>query len=162
MPKTVKSDTLRTVANGKVKEGLQKQPGFLKRELISVLFALFILPGAVSQASGEKLPQSNKKMKMTDVPSVVSYTSAPLRNRIHVVLTASISEVWLLAGDLSRLPEYSVGLEHVDVDAHANGTLKGYVCHFKPQEEGGERFSLANNVCIAHYFQTVLGIPDID
>lgn len=25
-----------------------------------------------------------------------------------------------------------------------------------------ERFSLANNVCIAHYFQTVLGIPDID
>lgn len=45
------------------------------------------------------------------VPSASDFTSSPLRNRIRVELEAPVSTVWELVGDLSRFPEYSVGLE---------------------------------------------------
>ena len=72
------------------------------------------------------------------VPSAGAFTSSPLRNRIRVELDAPVSEVWALVGDLSRFPEYSAGLERVDVELDEDGRCVEYTCYFKPFEEGSE------------------------
>lgn len=72
------------------------------------------------------------------VPSTSEFTSSPLRNRIRVELDAPLSEVWELMGDLSRFPEYSVGLERVEVKQDEDGRCTEYTCYFKPFEEGSE------------------------
>lgn len=41
-------------------------------------------------------------------------------------------------GDLSRFPEYSVGLERVEAVLDEDGRCVEYSCFFKPFEEGGE------------------------
>lgn len=74
-------------------------------------------------------------------PNAASFTSAPLRNRVRVELTAPPAEVWALIGNLERYPEYSAGLSRVDVLRDASGKCTGYVCHFRPQQEGGESLS---------------------
>jgi Polyketide cyclase / dehydrase and lipid transport len=71
-------------------------------------------------------------------PSASDFTSSPLRNRIRLELDASVIEVWELIGDLSRFPEYSVGLERVEVVQDADGRCAEYTCYFKPPEEGAE------------------------
>jgi hypothetical protein len=73
----------------------------------------------------------------TITPKVESLTSAPLRNRLRLVLDAPLPRVWSLVGDLARFPEYSSGLERVDVKKDEAGHATEYVCHFKPQGEGG-------------------------
>jgi hypothetical protein len=55
---------------------------------------------------------------------------------MRVELHAPVSAVWTLIGDLARLPEYSAGLDRVDVKKSASGAPEEYVCHFKPMEEG--------------------------
>jgi hypothetical protein len=77
----------------------------------------------------------------TATPSPSSFTPAPLRNRMRVELHAPASEVWALIGNLERYPEYSAGLARVEVERDASGKCTGYVCHFRPQEEGGESVS---------------------
>jgi hypothetical protein len=72
----------------------------------------------------------------TTSPAPRSLTSAPLRNRLRVELEAPVSEVWSLVGDIERLPEYSAGLERVEVNESPGGVPAAYVCHFKPTEEG--------------------------
>lgn len=72
----------------------------------------------------------------TTVPSAATFTTAPLRNRILVALDASVPKVWALVGDPSRLPEYSAGLERVDVKTTASGAPAEYLCHFKPVGDG--------------------------
>jgi polyketide cyclase/dehydrase/lipid transport protein len=52
---------------------------------------------------------------MIMLPDPAVYTTAPLRNRIRLELTAPVGEVWGLVGDHRRLPEYSAGIESVDV-----------------------------------------------
>lgn len=74
----------------------------------------------------------------SEIPSATAYTSAPLRNRLRIQLDAPPEEVWSLIGVLPRYPEYSAGLERVEVETDSSGTQTGYVCHFKPEEEGGE------------------------
>jgi hypothetical protein len=71
-------------------------------------------------------------------PSASEFTSSPLRNRILVELDAPVSEVWELIGDLSRFPEYSLGLERVEVVQDEDGRCLEYTCFFKPLEEGSE------------------------
>jgi Polyketide cyclase / dehydrase and lipid transport len=71
-------------------------------------------------------------------PSVSEFTSSPLRNRLRVELDAPVSEVWELMGDLSRYPEYSVGLERVEAKTDEDGRCIEYTCYFKPLEEGAE------------------------
>jgi Polyketide cyclase / dehydrase and lipid transport len=80
-----------------------------------------------------------KEGKMTSIPNVSTFTSAPLRNRVRVELKAPVSEVWTLIGDLARFPEYSSGLERVEASVDSQGRCTQYVCHFKPQEPGGPR-----------------------
>ena len=77
----------------------------------------------------------------SSVPSPTAFTTAPLRNRIRLELQAPASEVWALIGNLKRYPEYSAGLERVDVQRDAAGRCTGYVCHFRPQEEGAGSMS---------------------
>jgi Polyketide cyclase / dehydrase and lipid transport len=72
------------------------------------------------------------------IPSASEFTSSPLRNRIRVELDAPASEVWELMGDLSRFPEYSVGLERVEAKTDENGRCIEYTCYFKPFEPGAE------------------------
>jgi hypothetical protein len=62
--------------------------------------------------------------------------SAPARNRIRLHLTAPVAEVWALVGDLARLPEYSAGLERVEVSRDARGRPTEFVCHFKADDGG--------------------------
>jgi hypothetical protein len=76
----------------------------------------------------------------TGIPTATAFTASPLRNRLRVELQASPPEVWALIGDLTRFPEYSLGLERVDVKEDSSGTCAEYVCHFKPQD-GGTRIS---------------------
>lgn len=68
------------------------------------------------------------------VPSASEFTSIPLRNRLTLELDAPASEVWELMGDLSRFPEYSVGLERVDAKLDDDGRCLEYTCYFKPVE----------------------------
>jgi hypothetical protein len=70
------------------------------------------------------------------VPSVSDFTTSPLRNRLRLELEAPVAEVWALMGDLSRFPEYSVGLERVEVKRGDDGRCAEYTCYFKPVEEG--------------------------
>lgn len=71
-------------------------------------------------------------------PTASDFVKAPLRNRIRVELKARVPQVWALVGDLARFPEYSLGLARVDATTDPAGSCKGYVCYFKPREEGGE------------------------
>jgi uncharacterized protein YndB with AHSA1/START domain len=74
---------------------------------------------------------------MTDPPNATAFTAAPLRNRMRAELDAPVAEVWALLGDLTRLPEYSAGLERVEERRTPTGARTEYVCHFKPQADGG-------------------------
>ena len=73
---------------------------------------------------------------MFRAPTILSWTTAPLRNRVRVVLGQPVKEVWALLGDLSRFPEYSAGLERVDAIAGKDGRCTEYVCYFKPRAPG--------------------------
>jgi hypothetical protein len=74
-----------------------------------------------------------------NIPAASAFTSSPLRNRIRVELNVTVSEVWALVGDFARFPEYSFGLERVEAKLDESGACTEYICHFKPQEERGER-----------------------
>ena len=115
----------------------------MRHLLIAALLAALPLASCAQPAS------SNEESKIADVPSAAAFTSAPLRNRIRVSLNAPVSEVWTLVGNLARFPEYSSGLERVDVEADVRGEPINYVCHFKPQAEGGE--SLAHREIFRWY-----------
>jgi Polyketide cyclase / dehydrase and lipid transport len=82
--------------------------------------------------------QSQTAQDSTGVPSASEFTSIPLRNRLRLQLDAPVSEVWELVGDLSRFPEYSAGLDRVDVELDDEGRCVEYTCYFKPVEEGAE------------------------
>jgi carbon monoxide dehydrogenase subunit G len=82
--------------------------------------------------------QAAQRSDSSPAPSASEFTSSPLRNRIRFELDAPVSEVWELVGDLSRFPEYSVGLERVEVKQDDDGRCLEYTCYFKPLEEGSE------------------------
>lgn len=71
-----------------------------------------------------------------DVPAATMFTSAPLRNRLRVHLNQPVEAVWSLVGDLSRLPEYSAGLERVEFKTDVRGACTEYTCHFRPRAAG--------------------------
>jgi hypothetical protein len=71
-----------------------------------------------------------------NVPAATTFTSAPLRNRLRVHLNQPVEAVWSLVGDLSRLPEYSDGLERVESTTDPRGACIEYTCHFKPRAAG--------------------------
>src|SRR5262245_39429122 len=77
--------------------------------------------------------------KTTGAPPASDFTTSPLRNRLRVELEAPVGEVWELMGDLSRFPEYSAGLEQVDVKRGDDGRCEEYTCYFKPVEKGSHR-----------------------
>jgi len=82
---------------------------------------------------------TSKTNKSIEIPAASTFTSSPLRNQIRVELNAPVSAVWALIGDLTRFPEYSLGLERVEAKVDTGGLCTEYICHFKPPEEGGER-----------------------
>ena len=84
------------------------------------------------------MTQHPMQTSSSEIPSAAEFTSSPLRNRIRMELDAPVSEVWELMGDLSRFPEYSVGLERVEALVDEDGRCVEYTCFFKPFEEGTE------------------------
>jgi hypothetical protein len=72
------------------------------------------------------------------VPSASDFTSIPLRNHIRMEFEASVSEVWELVGDLSRFPEYRMGLERVEVKLDE---VRRCLVAIDVFEDGCERFS---------------------
>jgi hypothetical protein len=74
----------------------------------------------------------------SNAPSASEFTPSPMRNRIRVEVDAPVPEVWELLGDLSRFPEYSVGLERVEAVVDDDGRCVEYTCYFTPFEDGTE------------------------
>jgi Polyketide cyclase / dehydrase and lipid transport len=100
------------------------------------VWASHLTPAATGAARREETTMTeNPSMQTSGVPSASEFTSSPLRNRLRVELDAPVSEVWELMGDLSRFPEYSVGLERVEAKQD-DGRCTEYTCYFKPVEEG--------------------------
>lgn len=81
-----------------------------------------------------------------NVPAATTFTSAPLRNRLRVQLNHPVETVWSVVGDLSRLPEYSAGLERVESKTDARGACTEYTCYFKPRAAGEEGIVDRNEV----------------
>lgn len=103
------------------------------------------------------LTASKEPLAMTtasQIPSPASLTPAPLRNRMRVLLKAPVAEVWTLVGDMSRLPEYSGGLERVEMKRDIKGHPTEYTCYFKPMEKGGPTLAHGNRV---RWYQPNLG-----
>ena len=69
---------------------------------------------------------------MNAIPNPATLTSAPLRHRLRVALNAPVADVWALVGDHTRLPEYSAGIERVDV--MPGGSAR--VCYFRSADGG--------------------------
>ena len=65
------------------------------------------------------------------VPDPSTFTSAPLRHRLRIDLTAPIAEVWALVGRHERLPEYSGGIAAVEVEDRP----RARVCRFRSPDE---------------------------
>jgi carbon monoxide dehydrogenase subunit G len=57
---------------------------------------------------------------------------------MRVRLNQPPEAVWSLVGDLSRLPEYSAGLERVESKTDPGGACVEFTCHFKPRAAGDE------------------------
>jgi hypothetical protein len=97
-----------------------------------------LVPAAIGAARREEttMIEQTKPSDSSGVPSASEFTTTPLRNRLRLELEAPVSEVWALMGDLSRFPEYSAGLERVDVKHDDDGRCVEYTCYFKPVEEG--------------------------
>lgn len=115
----------------------------LHRSVMRALLLTLLTAACAALGSGPGTLESESKLMHTsqhtgDSVDPRTLTSSPLRNRIRVELRAPVSEVWALIGDLSRLPEYSSGLERVEAKRDSRGTLSGYVCHFRPQEQETE------------------------
>ena len=89
-----------------------------------------------------------KKSAEHDILDVMQLTDAPVRNRMRVELEAPVSQVWDLIGDFSRFPEYSQGLERVDVVRDAGNAPREFVCHFKPVN--GEKIGAHPNRVLWH------------
>jgi hypothetical protein len=68
------------------------------------------------------------------IPSPATLTGAPLRHRLRVELTAPIPDVWALVGSHTRLPEYSAGIESVEVETQ--GATRARVCRFRAPDGG--------------------------
>ena len=81
---------------------------------------------------------NERSATVSDAPSASDFTSSPLRNRLRLELDAPVSRIWELLGDLSRFPEYSVGLDRVEVETDVAGRCLEYTCYFKPVEEGSD------------------------
>jgi carbon monoxide dehydrogenase subunit G len=88
---------------------------------------------------------------MRGVPSVSDFTSSPLRNRLRLELDAPASRVWELLGDLSRFPEYSVGLERVEAKQDEQGRCVEYTCYFMPVEVDGASVSAVSRDVMKWY-----------
>ena len=86
----------------------------------------------------EVLNQIDLARKTPGAGGVMIWSFDALRNRVRVELDAPVAEVWELTGDLSRFPEYSVGLERVEAVVDHEGRCVEYTCFFKPLEEGAE------------------------
>lgn len=71
------------------------------------------------------------------VPHPTTFTSAPLRHRLHVALDAPVPDVWSLIGRHVRLPEYSAGIASVELENPAAGP-RVRVCHFRAPDGSGE------------------------
>jgi carbon monoxide dehydrogenase subunit G len=86
----------------------------------------------------EHASRTQTRPDSSGLPTPSDYTSSPLRNRLRMELDAPVSEVWALMGDLARFPEYSEGLERVEVEQDEKGRCTAFTCYFKPVEEGAE------------------------
>src|SRR5688500_7318682 len=66
---------------------------------------------------------------MIDHSAAAPVPTSPLRHRLRVELDAPVPDVWALVGDHRRLPEYSAGIERVELTSARDARL----CYFRPQ-----------------------------
>jgi hypothetical protein len=84
------------------------------------------------------------KADTTLVPSVTTFTSAPLRHRLRAELQAPVSEVWALVGQHARLPEYSAGISAVELEESRGSRVR--VCHFRAPDGSGNGPALRETI----------------
>lgn len=68
-------------------------------------------------------------------PKAATFTTAPLRHRLHVELLAPVSEVWGLVGQHARLSEYSAGIASVELEDGPGTRVR--VCQFRSPDGTG-------------------------
>lgn len=101
--------------------------------------AALLLSGACTTSTPD--PRSSAPADAR-IPSASTFTTAPLRHRLRVELHAPPLEVWALVGDHTRLPEYSAGIERVEVIPGGDAR----VCHFRPRDGAAEGMSFREHV----------------
>jgi hypothetical protein len=72
---------------------------------------------------------------------VTAHATAPLRHRLRLELDAPPAEVWRLAGNHARLPEYSAGIARVEVASDG----RARTCHFRAPD-GSEGIALTERI----------------
>jgi hypothetical protein len=75
---------------------------------------------------------------MKSIPNADRFTTAPLRHLIRLELHAALSDVWTLVGDHERLPEYSAGIERVDLTPEREARI----CRFRAMPGDTEGMTL--------------------
>lgn len=102
---------------------------------------------------------NDSNMEATTIPTADKFVSSPLRNRIKLELNVPISEVWALVGNPGRMPEYSEGLDKVETKTDKYGNCTEFLCHFKPQEPGGQGIE---HRCIIKWYEPLKGWASLD
>jgi hypothetical protein len=93
------------------------------------------------------------------LPTADQFVKSPLRNRIKLKLNAPLEDVWAVVGDPGRMPEYSAGLRKVETKKDASGKCTGFICYFKPEQDGGPQ--TIHHVDIIWY-QPGIGLASLD
>jgi hypothetical protein len=93
------------------------------------LIILAIFFGLTIKCNNQKTNGDNKMeqvIEKTEIPTADQFVTSPLRSRIKLELNAPVFSVWELIGDLSRMPEYSEGLEKVETKLDSNGNCEEF------------------------------------
>ena len=111
------------MGNGKLIKttGLHKFTTAIWRKIkISVAILVLITTTSCQKphVNNKEINQKENTMKADQVKpktaAASEFVTSPLRNRIRLELNAPMDQVWKLAGDPGRIPEYSVGLQKVE------------------------------------------------
>jgi hypothetical protein len=130
-------------------------------KMLSHLIALTVLSVIFGCSSNGKrdLEGSTPSVVAGSSNDPAELVSSPLRNRIRLELNSPVEQVWAVVGDLSKMPQYSVGLESVEAKYDEMGFCTGYICHFKPMGPGDNGIE---HKAIMKWYEPLKGWASVD
>lgn len=107
----------------------------------AIIFAGIFIITACSVTPDKSLSDNPETEGYTaeTLPPPEKFVKSQLRNSITLELNAHASEVWKTVGDPAKMPEYSRGLEKVEIKRNEKGQPESYMCVFKKTEPGAEQ-----------------------